>query len=146
MTWVSHVRFRPLTSMLFGVIALLGVIGCGPALVPVTGVCKRNGKPVSHLSLVFAPKTGKPLWNATDDDGRFAFKTEGDQKGIPIGTYSVIVSFQFRTPQEEMNHLAGKFHFHPDKDIIVKKYGSTAPEPLVVEITHANQELELNLN
>lgn len=126
---------------------VLCVIGCGgPTLVPVKGVCKRNGKPVSHLSLIFAPASGKPLWVAADDDGRFELHADADRKGAPLGTYTVIVAFQFRTPQEEMNHITGKFHFHPDKDAIVQKYGATGAAPLVVEVTHANQELELDLN
>ncbi len=130
------------------IIAILasGVIGCGPALVPVTGICKRNGKPVSNLSLIFAPTAGKPLWASTDNDGRFELNLDAQHKGISLGTYTVMVSFQFRSPQDEIDHMAGKFRFHPDKDAIVQKYGATAANPLVIQVTHANQELELNLD
>ena len=120
--------------------------GCGPKLVPVTGIAARQGKPVTHLSLIFAPLQGRPLWGATDDQGRFELHFEQGQKGVPLGTYKVSVNFQPRTAQEEFDIMSGKLQYHPDKDLILQKYGNPSTTSLVVQITHANQEIQLNLD
>jgi hypothetical protein len=79
---------------------LIGVLGCakgdtGPALYPVTGTVKKDGKPLAGVSVSLVAtnqKVGIALMGVTKDDGTFEIATGQGKKGAPEGTFKVVLS------------------------------------------------------
>lgn len=87
-------RLTRLSSLL-----LLGLLGCSnaeapPALYPVTGTLKVNGKPLENMTVQLSPvditSKAKPGIGKTDAEGKFTILTNGD-KGAATGKYKVIL-------------------------------------------------------
>lgn len=130
-------------------IVLLALVGCntGPAVVPVNGVVTRGGQPVRNATLSFYPgEMGRMSTAITDEQGRFELKYQKGTKGAAVGKHKVVVKFRPRSPQEEMDVSEGKLKLHPDQDIIEQKYGKLESTPLTVEITRAEENLQILLD
>lgn len=128
---------------------LLLLVGCssGPAVVEITGVATRDGKPVKNLFLTFYPDDGThPSTAVTDEQGRFELKKNKAQKGAAVGTHKVVAAFRPRSPQEEAEYAEGKLKFHPDQDAILGKYGKRETTAMSVEITTSSKDLELKFD
>ncbi len=79
------------TLALAVVLTLTGIIGCGGSNA-VEGIVTLDGNPVSDASVTFFPKDGKGQTGTgrTDSSGRFTVNA-AKQKGLPSGTYKVVV-------------------------------------------------------
>lgn len=78
--------------------------GCGgsappaknlPATVPVTGIVKMDGKPLSHTSVTFVPTgntKGVECVGAADEEGKFSLTQLRGSTGCPPGEYRVILN------------------------------------------------------
>lgn len=79
---------------------LLAIVGCGggetgPALYPVTGTVKKDGKPVGGVSVSLVATNEKlalALTGVTKDDGTFEIVTGQGKKGAPEGSFKVVLS------------------------------------------------------
>ena len=128
--------------------ALTLVSGCGgsgPNVVPVSGTVTRGGKPVASLHINFMPEAGRPSWGTSDDQGKFTLNYDPQLNGAEVGKHKVFVTFRHASPKVEMDFLAGKKTFHPDKKAIEEKYGRFETTPLVIEIKSAGQPVLLEL-
>jgi hypothetical protein len=102
-----HIR-KFASALVLGAVLVALSLGCGkseklgdfPALSPVKGVVKRDGKPVKGGTVQFVPDPEKPefLTNSeVKDDGSYSLSTvrtndsKGERKpGAPAGTYKVV--------------------------------------------------------
>ncbi len=86
--WVRCTRLGILALML-----LVGALGCGGGLVPVTGVVTLDGRPVEGAMVLFVPEDhrGQPAQGVTAADGTFSLST-GMEPGAAPGDYKVLVT------------------------------------------------------
>lgn len=86
--WVRCTRLGILALML-----LVGALGCGGGLVPVTGVVTLDGRPVGGAMVLFVPEDhrGQPAQGVTAVDGTFTLSTRMKQ-GAAAGDYKVLVT------------------------------------------------------
>jgi hypothetical protein len=127
------------------------VVGCssgGPHVVPVKGVVTRGGKPVTGITVRFVPSADVHQSSGkTDGVGRFELHFDRTTKGATVGTNKVVAVFLPRTPQEQVDIAEGKVVvFHPEQDAILEKYGKRETTPLTVEITRAEDNLQIKLD
>lgn len=77
------------------ILAVLLSAGCsgGPRMAEVSGVVKRDGKPLEKVRVEFWPETDGPKSSGvTDDQGRYVLKTEdGLTTGAMVGSHKVIL-------------------------------------------------------
>src|SRR4051812_39687925 len=82
---------------MFAIVCLVlaaGIVGCGEALVPVTGKVSYKGEPVKGGTLVFSPdkkdvvNAGTPATATIEENGTFILKTENGA-GAVVGKYKV---------------------------------------------------------
>lgn len=79
----------------FWVTALVGLIGCGASTgpIPLSGIVKLDGKPLSNASISFVPEgTGKQATGTTDDGGKFVLSTIDPRDGAFPGKYKVVIA------------------------------------------------------
>lgn len=124
---------------------ILVVSGCdnGPRVVPVKGVVMRGGQPYkAPLLVVFYPDSdGRPSRGQTDSEGHFELKFDQTTKGAAIGTHKVVIAYRPGNPLEEDDPA-----FHADRDDILEKFGRKDSTMLSVEITHAENDLQIKLD
>jgi hypothetical protein len=97
---------------IFTTILLVCFNGCGepqpvdlPKLYPAEITVIQDGKPLTDATVQMVPKTDSK-WSAvgvTDSNGNVEFFTQGKYKGVPEGTYSVLVSKVFTEPSQYAN-------------------------------------------
>jgi hypothetical protein len=136
-------------GLLFAGLVLLAGCDTGPKVVPVTGTLTRNGQPVPNLTVHFVPAEGRPSWGVADENGKFTLEYDTTRKGAVTGTHTVWVIWRPSTPQEEMIELGqakGKSGKPKDMKAIEEKYGKQEKSPLKVEITKAEENLEIKLD
>ncbi len=129
--------------------ALALASGCGrdgPTVVPVSGTVTRAGKPVASLHINFMPEAGRPSWGTSDEQGHFTLNYDPQRSGAEVGKHKVFVTFRHASPKDEMDFLAGKKKFHPDKKAIEDKYGKFDTTPLEFEIKSGGQPVILQLD
>jgi len=80
-------------------VLILAVIGCGSGeqsdLVAVTGTVTLDGDPIGHTLVTFMPIESTPGHGGsatTDAAGKYVAMTSKGKKGLPPGTYKVVVS------------------------------------------------------
>lgn len=81
-------------------LVLLALAGCGkPALVPVTGQVKIDGKPAANVRVYFWPDPKPESYpgtrigiGCTDESGRFTLKAGTGDDGLERGNYRVTFS------------------------------------------------------
>ncbi len=70
-----------------GLIALAGIMGCGPGgpeIARVQGTITMDGKPLPAAVVMFVPERGRPSACETDDSGNYVLEfTEGRMGAIP---------------------------------------------------------------
>ncbi|MDR2642956.1 MAG: carboxypeptidase-like regulatory domain-containing protein [Planctomycetaceae bacterium] len=86
--------------------------GCGksrpadlPKLYPAVITVLQDGKPLADANVQMVPQTDSK-WSAvgvTDANGKVEFFTQGKYKGVPEGTYTVLVSKVFTEPSQYAN-------------------------------------------
>jgi hypothetical protein len=90
-------------------IMLICFSGCGepqpadlPKLYPAVLTVIQDGKPLADATVQLVPQTDSK-WSAvgvTDSYGKVEFFTQGKYKGVPEGTYIVLVSKLFTEPSQ----------------------------------------------
>jgi hypothetical protein len=112
--------------------------GCGrgaPKLYPVSGVVMNGPEPVARASVSFSavPTPGvQPLdgYASTDNEGRFTVQTVSQGKGVPAGSYKVVITRE-----------------QPARGQIPVKFTSLSTTTLRVDVPEGGAEnLKLNLN
>ena len=89
------------------VLIVAGLSGCGesapevklPPTVPVSGVVKMDGQPLSNATVTFIPqdqKGGPECMGTTDDTGKYTLKQRGGAEGAPVGQHRVLISRMLR--------------------------------------------------
>ena len=74
---------------------LLCTLGCngGAGTVPVQGIVRLNGQPLTSASVQFVPEdSGRDATATTDQHGRFALSTFEPRDGALPGAYKVVVT------------------------------------------------------
>jgi hypothetical protein len=75
-------------------LVLLAAGGCGrgPALEPVEGTVRMNGKPLADVQVEFWPEADGPRSTAvTDKEGRYQLTGDGNRPGAVAGAHRVIL-------------------------------------------------------
>jgi hypothetical protein len=86
-------------ALLVGALALVGVLGCGAAPVPVSGKVMLDNKPLTTGIVSFRPDKAKGNSNIVEprgkigDDGTYTLEING-KPGAPPGAYKVVVIAQ----------------------------------------------------
>jgi len=69
------------------------VSGCGPRLVPVSGIVTLDGKPLAGAYVMFVSESeAGPLTGRTDPEGRYSLVTAQNQRGAFEGDYKVCIA------------------------------------------------------
>lgn len=123
---------------------LLAAVGCdsGPKVVKISGVATHKGEPVPSLLITFMPDNGRPSWGITDKDGRYSLEYDEQQKGAVVGMHTVSAKFRPNTPEEEL----GMVKPHPATKAVGAKYGDEVKSPMKIDVTAANDNLDLKFD
>ncbi len=131
--------------------------GCGgaavesnplPATVPVTGVLRLDGKPLSLATVLFVPSgatKGVECVGFTDDEGKFSLEQIRGGKGAPPGEYRVAVSRYLKNGEpvklgpDEFPANVGAVESMP------LKYSSPTESILVVTVPPSGGEIPVEL-
>jgi hypothetical protein len=124
--------------------ALLVAVGCdsGPKVVKISGTATHKGEPVPSLLIKFVPDSGRPSWGITDKDGKYTLEYDETKKGAMVGKHTVSARFRPNSPEEEM----GMKKPHPATKAVGDKYGDEMHSPMKIEVTAANENLELKFD
>jgi hypothetical protein len=79
---------------LLTLLAFLAASGCnrGPALAPVEGTVRMNGRPLANVQVEFWPEaSGARSTGLTDKDGRYQLTYDGKQAGAAVGPHRVLL-------------------------------------------------------
>jgi hypothetical protein len=132
--------------MAAGVLLLVSLIvtGCssGPRVVAVSGVATHKGKPVPNLLLTFQPAGGRPSWGITDAQGRFTLEYDANTKGAMVGSHTVSAIYRAATPDDEMSGKGNTAEVRA----VQAKYSDSIKSPMKIEITKAEENLELKFD
>lgn len=133
------------TMMRLVAVSALLLAGCETSrIVPVSGVLKYKGKPVTNAFVDFIPEQGRPSWGQTDQEGRFTLNYDNEHDGAMIGKHKVAVRFRPTTPAEnEAMMRTNKPPLSKDMVEFFEKYGpGTSKQEVVIE--KATKDLALN--
>ncbi len=127
---------------------LVIVAGCSRSnIVPVNGVLKYKGTPVTNAYIEFLPDQGRQSWAQTDEQGRFKINYDAHQDGAVVGKHKVWVRMRPQTVAEKEADLIGGHGASRSQNLaeFFDKY-SADKSTLTVEITYDTKELTLDLN
>lgn len=90
--FVTKVPFAR-SSLLLGLLTLVGCGGGGVKTVPVEGTVTQNGKPLERIMVEFWPESeGTRSIATTDDQGHFVLKTDdGKKEGASVGSHKIVL-------------------------------------------------------
>lgn len=140
-----HIRAQHAFAILL-VVFLAANLGCdhGPAMMPVTGQVKYNGKPLEFGSIYFQPASGQPARGDIQSDGTFTLSTYRLNDGAVLGSHKVRIScYESQkpgTPKAAGEQTLGKLLI-PQKYTLLDQSGLTAEvtkdrtEPFAFELT-----------
>ena len=125
-------------SVVFALLALLAVAtaGCGDGRakrVPVSGIVKIDGVPVTTGFITFVPTEGRSASGDIDSEGRFTLSSYEPGDGVLIGTHNVEVM-----AREAVSETSARWH-------APKKYTSHKTSGVTVDIDQPTSDLEINL-
>jgi hypothetical protein len=87
-----HARRRLAAAAVSTLLAVL-TAGCGPGMVPVSGIVTLDGKPQEGAYVMFVPaEEGRPVTGRTDAQGRYRLSTMHDNDGALEGDYLVCIA------------------------------------------------------
>jgi hypothetical protein len=143
--------------MIFGLIALASLSGCGPgtpAIVPVKGTVLLNGQPLPKATVQFVPQRkdlGAEFASTavTDENGAFTLMCGyRDTPGAAVGQHTVVIT-EGPLPEEmrntrdyrEIESYKAKLINRP----IPTQYGSVTSSPLKIDIKEGQEDVKLEL-
>ncbi|MCA9233897.1 MAG: hypothetical protein KDA44_00400 [Planctomycetales bacterium] len=115
---------------------LAGLAGCSDGLphrVPVSGIVKIDGKPLSQGSVMVIPANDRPAGGSIGPDGRFTLTSYEPNDGVVVGTHKVTVAATEHLSERETRWL------------VPKKYNNAGSSGLTVTIDGPTDDLEINL-
>jgi hypothetical protein len=140
------------TSSVLLAVGLLCLLGCGgksgPAVVPVKGVVKIDGKPAAKILVQFNPVSwpeNVPAQTATavtDDAGNYVLDSGPNRSGATPGKHKVTFADNSLADEEEIPKAGSK----RARSRVLPKYQSTALTPVEIEVVEGKSEYELNLS
>jgi len=78
--------------LLFVLMGLIPMIGCGGSVAKVEGIVLCDGKPIPDALVFFQPEKGKLAKGTTKKDGSFSLTTYRDNDGAVIGRHTIRVA------------------------------------------------------
>jgi hypothetical protein len=135
---MNNVYLTRLPSVAIALLALITVAaaGCGDGRakrVPVSGVVKIDGVPVTTGFITFVPTEGRSASGDIDAQGRFTLSSYEPGDGVLIGTHNVEVM-----AREAVSETSARWH-------APKKYTSHKTSGITVDIDQPTSDLEINL-
>lgn len=129
--------------------AVFGCSGGGgadrPKLAAAAGVAKFKGQPIPDATITFYPEKGPVAVGRTDQNGKFAVKTNG-QLGTVIGKNKVTVIEDSNKPGAEIPPAGADVMKYAVSSTFSKKYTDPNTTDLIIDITaEGNTELVLDL-
>lgn len=141
------------TIILFGMAAIVLMIGCGKRIVTVTGEVQYNGVPAKDIAVLFEPKsTAEQIAESgvavTDAEGRFKLESSSAKSGIEPGSYAVYLGWQNPvtvedggagpSPESEANQVEVPYQFPPERQELVVEVQGDGENHFVFDITPEN--------
>jgi len=129
---------------IFAVLVLVPLAGCGkegPALRPMRGTVRVNGRPAERVAVSFFHTDPSVKGNAahpcaaTDENGIFKLSTNADGDGAVEGEYTVTFTWQSDPDPERARDLFGGAYSDPKKTTFRVKVGAGATDVPVFELT-----------
>lgn len=130
----AKIGHRTILWLLMGASAL--IVGCSdgrPERVPVSGVVKIDGVPLTNGFITLVPPKGRNSHGNIDDQGRFTLMTYEPGDGATVGTLKVEVVGRESLSETQARWLAPK------------KYADRTTSELEVEITKPTDSLVIDL-
>ncbi|QDU56699.1 hypothetical protein [Aeoliella mucimassa] len=127
---------RPTGLIAFYIAICVVSAGCGSdksGLVPVSGQVLIDGQPLSLGSLQVMPTGARPAFGKLDENGHFELMTYKEGDGCVSGSHRVTI-----TAFEVVPGRRQKWH-------APKKYSNPSTSDVVIEISGATKDLEINL-
>lgn len=109
-------RFRALHGAILVVVAGSTMVGCSdgrPERVPVSGVVRIDGQPLTSGSVVFNPEKGRRAVGELDGDGRFKLGTFDTGDGCIPGKFAVTVHSTEDLPGNKVRYNTPKKYENP---------------------------------
>ncbi|WP_442482555.1 hypothetical protein [Aeoliella sp. SH292] len=131
----NFMRQRSVTCALLAMVAAVAA-GCSDGRaqrVPVSGVVKIDGVPVTTGFITFVPTEGRSASGDIDSEGRFTLSSYKPGDGVLIGTHNVEVM-----AREAVSETSARWH-------APKKYTSHKTSGITVEIDKPTSDVEINL-
>jgi hypothetical protein len=128
-------------------VMMLAAVGCdsGPKIVKIAGVATHKGEPISNLLIEFHPDSGRPSNATTNGEGRFEMSYDPSRMGVQTGNVTVTAMIHPNSTADE--GIGGaKRTSAAAKKYITEKYGDRSKSPMKLEITTANENLELKFD
>ncbi len=136
-------------ALLILVAAVVGCSGGGgadrPKLAPAAGVAKFKGQSIPDATITFYPEKGPVAVGRTDQDGKFAVKTNG-QLGAVIGKNKVTVIEDSNKPGAEIPPAGADAIKYAVSSTFSKKYTDPNTTDLIIDVVpEGNTDLVLDL-
>ncbi|NBO92960.1 MAG: hypothetical protein EBV06_11715 [Planctomycetia bacterium] len=130
----------------FGLMILIGVMGCGSGLSSVTGKVMYKGTPAAGAVVVFHPKGASPEsprpTGAVKENGTFSLETITTPGAAP-GDYSVTVVWDAPATGKKLKKgMGGEDEREAKADRLGGKYSNLNTTPLKVTINPGSNQLE----
>ena len=137
------------TRLLLLLIALGPVCACGggdrPEVVPVTGRVTKGGEPFGNVLIHFFPQKGRSSTGQTDAEGNYElFFSKKIPKGAVPGKHKVYFAVAQQSIDEKIDLSDAKYH--PDLKDVLKKCGRYDTTPIIVEVAHDQESLDIEID
>jgi hypothetical protein len=129
-------QLQSVSLCLLSVAALVLSAGCNhgrPVRVPVSGMVRIDGKPLSHGVIQFAPAGARPSMGRLNAEGRFTLTCYETGDGVTLGTHKVVVD-----ASQLIGEDSRKWH-------APKHYASTNSSGIEVEIDGPRDDVAIEL-
>lgn len=120
----------------FVMAASVVAMGCGdgrPQRLPVSGIVKIDGVPVTKGFITFVPDNGRSASGDIDSQGRFTLSSYKPGDGVIQGTHNVEI-----IAREAVTETTARWH-------APKKYTDHKTSGITVEIDEPTSDVEINL-
>jgi len=135
-----HSRFAGFLScvMMAGLLA-----GCGAKSdrLPVHGQITLDGAPLPTGTIAFTGPDGSAVAAGNIQDGKYTVSESGSRRGIPPGTYNILITSWLETPGEELPGGG----FSKGKSAIPEKYSNPKTSGFTADIQPDKVEFNYEL-
>ena len=143
---VATYAVRECLLVAFGGVLLAGCGGGQPAVAPVSGVVRLNGKPLASGQVTFWPNSGRSAAGFITADGSFRLTTFRDGDGAPVGENRVTITEATAAASGPPDVDRDQPNRAAERSPIPAKYASPESSGLTFEVKRGQNTAEFDLS